>query len=268
MRALRLRAVDCFLRYHDLPGADPPLVFLHALGYSSASLVETAAHPLLAGKRRLIPDLLGFGLSDKPESFEYSIEAHAQTVIELLEAVRVERCMAVGHSLGGSVAIALAAMHPGLVASLVVAEANLDPGIGPVSGAILEGGEQTYVWERFAAALERAREEALGDPRSAALLGMQAVASPAAMYRTARSLTADRRPTFREQLLDLDMPRTFIVGAQTLDVGVPPLSGEDGGGLEGAGVRRLVVPDAGHPMMFDNPHGFAAAVADGLARPV
>lgn len=61
------------------------------------------------------------------------------------------------------------------------------------------------------------------------------------------------------------MPRAFIVGARTLEAGDRPPSGEAGDGLEGTDVRVVVVPDAGRPMMFQNPDGFAAAIAQALA---
>jgi hypothetical protein len=54
------------------------------------------------------------------------------------------------------------------------------------------------------------------------------------------------RPIIREQLVRLDLPRTFIVGAWTLEAKDKPPSGEAEDGLEGTGVRVVVVPDAGH----------------------
>jgi hypothetical protein len=128
-------------------------------------------------------------------------------------------------------------MRPDLVSSLVVAEANLDPGIGPFSARILAVSEDQYVRTGFESALKQARDDARNDPESpsAITVGMQAVASPRAMHRTARSLTEERRPTFRELLVELGMPRSFVVGANTLDQHERPASGEDGKGLEDLG---------------------------------
>jgi pimeloyl-ACP methyl ester carboxylesterase len=88
--------------------------------------------------------------------------------------------------------------------------------------------------------------------------------SRALLCRTARSLVDLTQPTTREQLVDLDLPRSFIVGARTLEADVKPPSGEAGEGLEATDVRVIVVPDAGHPMMFQNPDGFASAIAAAL----
>lgn len=64
--------------------------------------------------------------------------------------------------------------------------------------------------------------------------------------------------------MNLDIPRAFIVGARTRDADDRSPSGEAGDGLEGTGVSVIVVPDAGHPMMFQNPGGFAAAIGAAL----
>lgn len=171
----------------------------------------------------------------------------------------------IGHSLGGAVAILVAARRPDLVSALVVAEGNLDPGGAQMSIAIVAQSEDEYVASGFARSLEQMWDEARSNPGSivAATLGVQQIASARAMYRTARSLVELTQPTTRAQLLDMDMPRAFIVGARTLEAGQKPPSGETGEGLEGTGVRVMVVPDAGHPMMFQNPDGFAA-IADAI----
>jgi pimeloyl-ACP methyl ester carboxylesterase len=67
------------------------------------------------------------------------------------------------------------------------------------------------------------------------------------------------------EALRLDLPRSFIVGALTLNARDKPPSGEDGRGLEQTDVHVQVVPDAGHWMMFQNPDAFAEAIANELA---
>ena len=73
------------LRFHDLPGAGAPIVFLHGLGCAcSCDCPRIAAEPALAGRRSLLLDLLGFGLSDRLSSFGYTVEEHAQPVCDLV----------------------------------------------------------------------------------------------------------------------------------------------------------------------------------------
>jgi pimeloyl-ACP methyl ester carboxylesterase len=266
VRALELPGGKGFLRYIEIDGGGPVRVYLHGLGFSSGSLAHIAAHPALTGRRSLLVDLLGFGLSDKPDDFGYTIEDHAATIACLLDKREMRGCELIGHSLGGSIAIVLASTHPDLVSSLVVAEANLDPGVGPVSARILAMSEQEYVQSGCERLLRQAQADARRDPEqlSAITVGMQAVASPCAMYRTARSLTQQRRPTFRELLAGQGIARSFLVGSNTLDADESPASGEDGEELEGAGIQRLIVPNAGHLMPLENPDGFARTVSRAL----
>lgn len=153
--------------------------------------------------------------------------------------------------------------------SLTVAEANLDPGMGPFTADVLRRGEREYVNEGFGSALEQMRMAIREDADSALarIVEMIALSSPLATYRTARSLTGDRRPTLREQLVGLGLPRAFLVGSRTLEADEKSASGESGEGLDGTGVRRLIVPDAGHLMMYDNPQGFAETIARAVRVP-
>ena len=218
MRALQLPDPGWFLRYMDIGAGDPVRVYLHGLGFSADTLVHVASHRALSARRSLVVDLLGFGASDKPDGFGYTIEDHAATIISLLDEQKVRGCELIGHSMGGSIAIVIASTRPDLVSALVVAGANLDPGMGPVSARILALSEEEYVRTGFERELTQAREDARSDPASlsAVTVGIQALASPAATYRTARSLTGKRRPTFRQQLVNLDMERSFLVGSYTL----------------------------------------------------
>ncbi len=125
--------------------------------------------------------------------------------------------------------------------------------------------EEEYVANGFDRSLEAMGEEARKSVAiNAITLGIQQLASSRAMYRSARSLVELTRPTIREQLVSLPMRRAFVVGAWTLEADENPPSGEAGEGLEGTGVEDMVVPDAGHPMMFQNPDGFASAIAAAL----
>ncbi len=109
------------------------------------AFAHIATRPPLNGQRSLLVDFLGFGYSDKPADFSYTIEDHAASVIKLLDELGVQRCELIGHSMGGSVAILVASQRPDLVSRLVIAEANLDPGPGSMTGAIIKHSERDYV---------------------------------------------------------------------------------------------------------------------------
>ena len=86
---------------------------------------------------------------------------------------------------------------------------------------------------------------------------MLQVAGPHAIHRSAVGLVNGTRPTMRERLLALAMPRAIIRGAAS-----GPNRREDE--LVAAGVRLHVVPDASHGMMWENPAGFVSAVKAAL----
>ncbi|HZQ79911.1 MAG TPA: alpha/beta fold hydrolase [Acidimicrobiia bacterium] len=98
-------------------GVGATVVLLHGLGLSGASWRPLL--PLLAERYRVIaPDLTGHGGSDRPAG-PFTIEGLADDVAELLRARDADPVAAVGLSMGGMVALALAQRHTGLVSAVV-----------------------------------------------------------------------------------------------------------------------------------------------------
>lgn len=80
-------------------------------------------HPLprlSAEHHVLAPDLPGFGRSGPMA--EYSLAAYTQVLSRFLDKLNVERVNLLGHSMGGQVAIALAATHPERINKLVLVD--------------------------------------------------------------------------------------------------------------------------------------------------
>ncbi|MFZ9904859.1 MAG: alpha/beta fold hydrolase [Steroidobacteraceae bacterium] len=73
-----------------------------------------------AGHRVIVPDLIGFGYSSKPTGLDYTLDLFVTTTLELLDALKVDRCVLVGNSLGGAVAIGICLARVGMVEKLVV----------------------------------------------------------------------------------------------------------------------------------------------------
>ena len=239
------------LGYVEIDGrADlPPLVYLHGLGSSSAVyFAGSAADPSLAGRRVLMLDFLGFGISDRPVSFGYSLPEHAETAARALDLLGVRGADVIGHSMGGGVAVLLAEQRPDLVGRLVLAEPSLHPSPRP---RVEPYTEQSYVDGGFAAVLDE-----VGLTWAATMR----LASPVAMYRSEHALGATM-PVLDDVLLALPMPRAIIEGDQSGWLHDDPQ-------LRAAGIDVHVVTGAGHTLMLDNPTGFAQAVAralDGVA---
>ena len=151
----------------------------------------------------------------------------------------------------------------------MLADCNLDPGGGAFSAGIAAHSEDSYVNEGHAAGFRQLRNTG-PTPGVHAMVGSLQIADPLALYRSARSLVEMPRPTVREQLAEIDCPRSFLVGSRTLEAegaSAGPQEWPYTATLLSVGVRVFVVPDAGHGMMWDNPAGFARVLAQALAPP-
>ena len=212
MKAVHLTADGAFLRYIEVPGEDPPLVWLHGWQCSSTGeLLPAAVQAPLRGRRSLLVDLLGHGYSDKPLDFGYRLEDHARTVVALIDAAGLAECGLVGHSMGGGVAILVAAARPGVVSLLVMAEAN----VGPEGEHHFDGtSEGEFVEHGFGdlVAAQVKEAEAKPDGLRAAHLGMTRLLEPRATYREARSEDVETDPSLRSLLRNLEIPRWYLQG--------------------------------------------------------
>jgi len=111
----RVRVVEA-----GTPGA-PAVVLLHGWGASAYNF--RGVLPLLAraGFNAIAPDLRGHGWSDTITSAgAYSSDAMARWVMKLLDQLGVDRCVLVGQSIGGAIALDAAALMRGRVAAVVL----------------------------------------------------------------------------------------------------------------------------------------------------
>lgn len=105
------------------PREDPlPIVLLHGTAASLHTWDGWTA--VLSPHRRVIRfDLPGFGLTGPTPDGVYTIDRYVATVLQVMDALEVERFVLGGNSLGGYVAWATALSHPERVAGLVLVDA-------------------------------------------------------------------------------------------------------------------------------------------------
>ncbi|MFI7462333.1 alpha/beta fold hydrolase [Nonomuraea sp. NPDC049646] len=238
------------IRWAEVAGREPVRVYVHGLGAAAAPyFLGVASRPELAGHRSLFVDLLGFGTSDRPTAFGYTMEEHADALATALRAADVRAAQVVAHSMGGTIAVHLAERHPELVADLVLVDANLDPAEPaprPGSSSIAAYSEADFVRHGWEETLTRV------GPHWAATMRL---AGREALYRSAVHLA---RADVRERLRRLPIPRAYLY---------PEADGEPRGAAElaASGVRLIAVPDTGHNIMIDNAAVFAREVNGLLA---
>lgn len=105
---------------------DIPIVMIH--GFTASNFVwSDVVKPIAShGYRVIAPDLIGYGFSDKPRSFEYTIESQARMIAHLLDTLEIEKAIFVGSSYGAAVAMTIALDFSERVERLVLVDAVIN----------------------------------------------------------------------------------------------------------------------------------------------
>jgi pimeloyl-ACP methyl ester carboxylesterase len=96
-----------------------PVVFLHSFGGDSSHWASQLDH-LRHHRRALAIDLRGHGKSARPKDMDYSVGAFVRDLESVVDQMKLQRFVLVGHSLGAAVANAYAGKHPDRVVGLVL----------------------------------------------------------------------------------------------------------------------------------------------------
>jgi pimeloyl-ACP methyl ester carboxylesterase len=114
----RLETAEGALSYLD-EGCGPPVVLVHGTPTWSFLWRRLVRH-LAPRHRVIVPDHLGFGLSDKPPRAAYTPADHARRLGALLDALDVREATVVAHDFGGPIALSWALDHRARVARLAL----------------------------------------------------------------------------------------------------------------------------------------------------
>jgi pimeloyl-ACP methyl ester carboxylesterase len=99
------------------------VVLVHGLGGSAEDWRALAPYFVKAGFRVYIPDLIGYGRSEKPAGFSYSVRDEAEIVAGFFDAVGLKQVNLGGWSMGGAVVQHVAFRHPERVRRLMLFDA-------------------------------------------------------------------------------------------------------------------------------------------------
>ena len=117
----RITAAGWETNYHDV-GEGEPVLFLHGSGPGVSAMANwrLALPDLSRSFRCVAPDSIGFGFSARPGDIRYDVEAWAKHATGFLDALGLETVSIVGNSLGGRIALGIAAAHPERVRRLIL----------------------------------------------------------------------------------------------------------------------------------------------------
>ena len=192
---------------HDEVGTGPTIVLLHA-GIADRTMWAEHLVPIAAaGYRVMAMDLPGFGQAPAAPQ-----DAPWNDVVETLDALSVERCVLVGNSFGGAVALRVAVVAPRRVVALMVISAP-PPNVAP-------SPELRAAWEAEESALER------GDIDAAVDAVVDAWTLPSAPAALRQRVAEMQRRAFELQLAGPDATESVdpIEGPATLaTIQVPAL---------------------------------------------
>lgn len=272
IQGVRMNVVD------TAPGDEsrPVVVALHGIPESSAAWSSVTAR--LAGTARVIvPDLPGFGLSDKPADFDYSLHHQARVVGEMLERLVPHTPVHLAvHDIGGPIGIMWASERRAQLASLLILNTTLFPERfrppPPAYGTMIP-----FVGERLVAAalgreatFKRQFQAACGRPLDGAVLEMiyAPYRDPAARAAAAATWGSYRRSIgamvrARRALPTITAPTTVLFGARD-PYCTPPNARAFADRIPGSRLRML--DDVGHFTPTEAPDEVADELLDLLGR--
>jgi 3-oxoadipate enol-lactonase len=248
------------LAFNDL-GHGPVVVLIHGLTLDR-SMWFYQRSSIAPAYRLILPDLRGHGVSAAPDGI-YTVDEMADDVLELLDGLQITAPVVIGGlSMGGYVALSIAARHPGRLKGLMLmnTRASADsPEEARVRGQLAARVEATgYTQDVVAAMVPKlfTRNTFEHHPDLVARMhDRMASTSPKAVAATLRGLAI--RPDRTEALPGIRVPTLIIAGAD--DALIPIEESESMARLIPC-AKLVIIPDAGHMAPLENHEATDAAL--------
>lgn len=213
----RVVAAGIQTNYHRA-GAGEPVMLVHGSGPGVSAWANwRLTIPDLAERLDVIaPDIVGFGFTERPEGFDYGLDAWRRHLIGVADALGLERFAIVGNSFGGGLAVSMAVHHPERVSKLVLMGAcgvsfPITPGLEAVWGYQPSLEAMRALLDIFAYDRSLVSDE-LAQLRYAASIRPGFQESFAAMFPAPRQRGVDGLATPEEQVRGLRQPTLIVHG--------------------------------------------------------
>ncbi len=250
-------------------GDGPAVLLLHGSGpgTTGSGAWAATAEALGASWRLVAPDQAGFGRTPLPPGSRGGLRVWTELAAGLMDALGLESYAVVGHSMGGAVALALAAVRPRQVSRVVAVSTMGAPG-APLSAELdaiwAAPAGQTGARDMLSRlVLDQALvTETAVEARAAA---MQAGASAfASMFPPPRTRWSDDLTLSAQVLAEVRAPVLLVHGAEDR---VTPLTTAALPLLDHlADVRLHVLGRCGHVPAVEHPHDFWHLLSDFLSQ--
>lgn len=96
------------------------IMLLHGKNFNGAYWERTAKDLSDKGFRVIIPDQIGFGKSSKPHNYQFSFSQLAENTKAILDQLKIDKTIVLGHSMGGMVAVRFTLLYPDRVQKLIL----------------------------------------------------------------------------------------------------------------------------------------------------
>lgn len=112
------------INYEKIGVGSKHIVLIHGFGASLSSWEDIKNTLVDDQYTLLLIDLLGHGLSSKPDNYQYTMNQQAEIIYDMLISLSIKDAVVIGHSYGGSVALVLGGLsetnHANLISKLIL----------------------------------------------------------------------------------------------------------------------------------------------------
>src|SRR3954453_19473090 len=252
-------------------GTGPALVLVHGFGGAKEDFSDQVDD--LARDHRVVTlDLRGHGESDGPDDVaRYSLDRGAADLGNVLDALDIDACRLLGHSMGGMIVRRFVLASPHRVDALILMDTSPGP-VPRLDGEMIDLGVQIAneqgmdelkrVMDAFTPLDTAAYQRTLAERPGYREFGDRKWAALSKEMWVTMSLEIRDQPDQLADLAAVHCPTLVIVGVE--DAPFRRVSEQMATTI--AGAELVVVPDAGHSPQFENGAGWLHALPAFLAR--
>lgn len=120
---LKSQGQDLKMAYVDVLSPNPngkTILLLHGKNFNIAYWEQTIKELSKDGFRVIAPDQIGFGKSTKPANYQYSFQQLAHNTKSILDSLKINKIIVLGHSMGGMLATRFALSYPEMTDKLIL----------------------------------------------------------------------------------------------------------------------------------------------------